>query len=1343
MHRVSFPLRWAGSLFISMGIAVNVALAACPEGNLVPDYDLEDFASVWRGADRLRYRKGVVNQFEGMPEFFHFVTAEESFPKGIVSPEMRLETNTWYQGEVVFRLPEGIADAAPISLAFRLRNGREYGRQTATRTSSGFRRLRAFFNSGDETRARLVLRTGVPGVSFGRMTVVPVAKESDRRPVLLDPVNGRFNIAGGKQSRVFCGQPFLLAEGEGVRASVKVRVTKPLKRIRFSVLDELGIYGREMESIEDDMVGNWVTLVIDRRLPERYELHKLLHLKNTKTLYDSLLLARPSFVIEGAEDASVEFKDIQLMVLPREDRPANTSKNKVAWNPSFESGYWGWSVRFFRYPAPGDRLSFMELDETTAAEGRSSLKVVCENETRNRNKRFVRIQQNIMRPAPQRNYTVSFWAKADRPTTLTVDYDHVAKRRFNLGTGWRRYSMSGLMKRIGAWEYNELKFTANLDGETFWLDGVQVEEGTAASAFESPEGFEVNCELPPAQFKIYYPEENRAATVRCRASASALEGAKLRVVIEDYRGRPVKTVYENTVSVEKGGTFAETFELNPDAYGWFHIHSLLEDSTGRLLAEGWSAMAVVVKSEKVPLSDSYCGMMVAPTHIERNGGRETYQITNGFTMDDEFNAYAKTGARWIRLHTPGDWWAHENNPGEHSFEQEDYLVDTAGRHNIGILVDFLCHRPPDWSLPGGKFVKGQNLKPEIPHVVRFAEAWSRHFAGRVGALQFQNETGGYEARDFYENCRAVTPIFRRNMPDTILMYPSFPGVGLPPADDETPVGDKVRVQKHGWIEQLWDFGIQKLCDHYDFHPYINGHATSKLKMVARKPFDWRDSSRYGTFCDTLERRICQFRRLISPTLPIVDSESGFIDVVNAPWLFLPPLDRTDWYTREVSLAQSVRYSILKKAIGFKREYYFMFLGLNLERHGLDMVCKDLTPTAALPARAAFAHFLDGAEYVTRMRRNESTWHVVFTKAGKTVVAYWDASLENRPAGTISVGGVSGEWYDVMGNRIAPAVEMPLDATPRYFISDAPAGKVAAAFNASEIGGLKPVNLKLGLASDGRIVVSVSNVTKKRIEAATYRISVDGPASAPQTLSVDALGPQETLETFFRPEFREGGVISVTLTTPDGSISSNTLRFPSVRIKAGKPQSPTLSFAYDPDTKKVSPAHADGGGGHVPVKADFYFWVTPDALHLTADVMDGTFLPAIAPNDIFKGDVLEYFFDFNPEDTAESDVYTLQGFRLKVGPASPVRHEYDRNQSDISSLKNDFVRMGDVSSNVIRTEGGWRCETTLPLVRPLSSGHLFRFGVQVQNHDGASAARVNWTWGRVFKGVSRLGVAVVE
>ncbi len=445
----------------------------------------------------------------------------------------------------------------------------------------------------------------------------------------------------------------------------------------------------------------------------------------------------------------------------------------------------------------------------------------------------------------------------------------------------------------------------------------------------------------------------------------------------------------------------------------------------------------------------------------------------------------------------------------------------------------------------------------------FAEAWSRHFAGKIDSLQFQNETGGYDAPDFFAYCRAVTPVFRRNLPGVKLMYPSFPGIGLPPADAETPVGNAVRVKKHGWIDQLFEFGIQNLCDEHDFHPYINGHATSKLKMVSPVPFDWRESSRYGTFCETLAQRIRRFREQVSATLPIVDSESGFIDIVNAPWLFLPPLDRADWYTREVSLGQSVRYSILKKAIGFQREFYFMFLGLNLERHGLDLVCKDLTPTAALPARAAFAKFLDGAKPVAYERRNESTWYAVFEKKGKTVVAYWDASLENKPAGTLrtlTVKGLTGVCFDVMGNRqtFGDGV-LELDSTPHYFVTDAAPEVARAAFHESVADGLRPVALKLGLAKDGSVTVNVKNTTGKAIPAARYPLAAKGPVRAPKALDVAKLAARETQDFSFRPAFEPGAPVELTLKTPDGAIESNTLRFPVVKVADGAcPQRPSCA-----------------------------------------------------------------------------------------------------------------------------------------------------------------------------------------
>lgn len=1323
---------------VFVALAVGTAFAQEPEGNLIPDYDLTRVAEVWRMPKRLSFTPGQIGSFEGMPEFLNYIQVASPF--ALTSPVFALETNTWYQGEVVIRAPEVAGRGLDLtngnelaSLAFRGADGVERAKQRLWRPSEGFRHLRFFLHSGDRTTGRLVLRGLVPGVSFGRVTFAPVTEASDRKPAFVEPTAGAFRLTGGRKETVGRGQPFLVAGGERLVASVKVKAAKPVAKFRFDLRGEFGLYCRDVETIAPEQVGKWVTLTVDRVLDAR-------------RANGSLVQVQPSFIALSEADNEIAFKDLQVALLPRETHAANATRNRAAWNPSFESGLWGWSVKFFRYPVPGDRLSRMELDDTTAAEGATSLKVICENGVVNVRNNRAQVQTNILRPTPNRDYTVSFWAKADRPTRLVAAFDHTCRRAFTLTETWQRYSMTGRMAKVGAWEYNELKFTSDLKGQTFWLDGVQVEEGGEATAFVPGEWQEINCELPASQFKIYHSDEARVAQLRFRASGpEPLVNAAVEVTLEDFRGKTVKTAYASSIDrLASGETRRVSVSLDPGRYGWFQIRSRLRNGLGDVLAEGLSAFAVVPRPDAVPLAESFCGMMVAPTHVERNGRDEGFQIASGFTLADEFAAYAKCGIRWVRLQTPGDWWANEREKGKFSFEKWDATLAACRAQGIGAHVDFLIHAPPDWSFPEGRRVKGLRQKPEVRHVVDFAEAWSRHFAGKIDSLQFMNETGGYDAPDFFAYCQAATPVFRRNLPGVRLMYPSFPGIGLPPADAETPVGNAVRVRKHGWIEQLFDLGIQSLCDEIDFHPYINGHATSKLKMVSPVPFDGRESSKYGTFCDTLAQRIRRFREQISPALPIVDSESGFIDIVNAPWLFLPPLDRADWYTREVALGQSVRYSILKKAIGFSREFYFMFLGLNLERHGLDLVCKDLTPTAALPARAAFAKFLDGARPVAYARRNESTWYAVFAKRGKTVVAYWDASLENRPAGTLAVRGVSGACHDVMGNRLTcKDGVLELDATPHYFVTDAAPETARAAFHAAVATGLRPLSLKLGLSADGAVTVRVTSRTSQATPAARYPLMTKGPVHAPKALDVARLEARETQDLVFRPVFRPGAPVELTLKTPDGCLESNTLRFPVVKVSDGAcPPQPSIAFGIDDKTRTVTPDWCDGRGSE-PFAADIRVWRTDDALFLRTVVKGDAPSPAPEGTDIHKGDILEYFFDFAPAFTAESDTYTDEGFRLKVAPTEPVRHELDRNFADLPSLRNSFVRLADVSSRLERTADGWAVETRLPLVRKLATGTLFRFGVQVQTSCATGVSRVNWTYGRVFKDVSRTGVAICE
>ncbi len=100
-------------------------------------------------------------------------------------------------------------------------------------------------------------------------------------------------------------------------------------------------------------------------------------------------------------------------------------------------------------------------------------------------------------------YTISFWARANRPGLKIwlyprqmerldgVEYDaYKASRTFDLSVEWRRYEHTALLPaRIGgssSWNSNILDFRVKdmTEGGTVWLDAIQFEQGMQATEFE-------------------------------------------------------------------------------------------------------------------------------------------------------------------------------------------------------------------------------------------------------------------------------------------------------------------------------------------------------------------------------------------------------------------------------------------------------------------------------------------------------------------------------------------------------------------------------------------------------------------------------------------------------------------------------------------------------------------------------------------------------------------------------------------------------------------------------------------------------------------------------------------
>ena len=169
---------------------------------------------------------------------------------------------------------------------------------------------------------------------------------------------------------------------------------------------------------------------------------------------------------------------------------APSGVNSLA-NPSFEGGLdqWGWGVTDWRDP-PGEPV--WSVDETSAHTGRRSARYTV----------HAGWHPRMLCSAPQvlqtgTVYTISFWAKADKPDAAIDVFAHFSEwgkfpliQRERIGATWERH----VLQVTAATPFMQLCFgdlwwreaAAQVDGAHIWLDDIQIEAGNAPSAFAMP-----------------------------------------------------------------------------------------------------------------------------------------------------------------------------------------------------------------------------------------------------------------------------------------------------------------------------------------------------------------------------------------------------------------------------------------------------------------------------------------------------------------------------------------------------------------------------------------------------------------------------------------------------------------------------------------------------------------------------------------------------------------------------------------------------------------------------------------------------------------------------------------
>ncbi|MBA3316128.1 MAG: carbohydrate binding domain-containing protein, partial [Planctomycetaceae bacterium] len=247
------------------------------------------------------------------------------------------------------------------------------------------------------------------------------------------------------------------------------------------------------------------------------------------------------YVVQGVflstEPTKIPFEGGEIISLMPQAPPTAREGNYFE-NGSFETGLYPWGPAF---EVSGAKVIDSEnLDDSTAADGRRSIKITADGSFGLNNKMYA---------LPPGKYTFSFSAKADKRVNLEAkirglhtslkDYDDTEVRdKFKLSEEWQRYSVTNETKEMPGFLY-----TAELRGEVkeptnIWIDAILLENGDQTD-YQPSHSIEVGY-LSTKPGHIYYTGEEPATidVLLCRESDRESQ-ATVEYKVENYWGNQV------------------------------------------------------------------------------------------------------------------------------------------------------------------------------------------------------------------------------------------------------------------------------------------------------------------------------------------------------------------------------------------------------------------------------------------------------------------------------------------------------------------------------------------------------------------------------------------------------------------------------------------------------------------------------------------------------------------------------------------------------------------------------------------------------------------------------------
>ena len=1017
------------------------------------------------------------------------------------------------------------------------------------------------------------------------------------------------------------------------------------------------------------------------------------------------------------------------------------------------------------------------VDDTTAQHGTQSVCI------------YQYLESQFVRVKPDVTYTVSLYAKAVAPVTVRMSLisgERTAytpdgprfQKEFKLTTDWQRISMTGKTEGKAPCAY---ALVVEVYGRQtpVWIDAVQVEEGSSATAFSPARKIEAATQIvdtSPA-IGIYFDDET--PKLASRVFVDGAKGGRADMVhrVLDHRG---KVVYRITrpVEIDEHGLAVDEADVPFRQFGAFRVETdvRVADVEEPFAAEAIFLFVPRIGEEFDDAGKSRFGSRFILPPFPKEGaphflpswiGDESKILAEaGATPPHNYAVVTakqarKLGIRWVRW--APTWRIVESERGRFDWADADSTIDKL--EELGFKIQFIFASSPLWSHPDEP--DGRTPPDDLTDWENWLRTVATRYKGRFGAVEIWNESFSNFLGTAEEYC-AVLKVAYETLKD---VDPSVQVLGIS--------GCRPSYQFRMTKQILERAGTQYM-DAMSYHQKLFGEMPDEMThsweealvklhetMAANggdKPM-WNTESQCWSqpFYRKLIRGAGGLSRKI-PTLSVVDAASGL-----------------------------VRYHVISIANRVERFQYFgtynsrgssisSWTGQDLLDFPLteSFYEPDYSPKPIAAAHAVLASQVAGATFREEVRfgQDDRGRAFLFDGGAGPLAVVW--ALRARTGDGVLDWGEGGEAlrvFDIMGNEAETGAKMPLGAEPVYVRAD-PLEALKAAVSGARLTGLPVIDkvsdsplVETCLHSAGEkgnleLVVRVINATPKAIKpAVSVALGEKTAAVAPAKKDLGALKRGSAVETRFRVTHRgRPAAVRNKLTVSVQSEAEPASVARPVEIAYALPVNGAIVIDGDlaewdergaihlGERRDVAPGLPWDGPGDL--SGDIMLRWDDKDLYVAARVTDDHLDRHPKTNRIWDGTALELFFDvdlFHDVGVAE---YNDDDYHYVFAPATSDECGDVFIVSDNSgSTKTDDIRMKSR-----RTPRGYDMEVSLPrrifdyepwlggAGKKFKKGHSFGIGISLNDAvKDRTARKTILVWGGSsdnWRDISKLATVVM-